>query len=827
MKRILICAMVILVAASSMALVLADYSAADTTYILYYDANGGSGAPPTDTYGPTSETQHTFHISMDTPTYSGYIFAGWSLTQYTPGTGDASYQPGGTIRNSSGINPRTLYAVWQTAHTYTLYFDANGGSGAPATQVYGPTADSEHVFTIPLDIPTNGSYIFAGWSTTQYTPGTGDASFQPGDTFRNSISLNPRTLYAVWQSTYTYTLYFDANGGNDAPSTMTYGPTSETQHTFTIPDTEPTYTGYAFAGWSLTQYTPGTGDASYQPGDTIRNSSGINPRTLYAVWSDTVYTLYFDANGGNDAPSTMTYGPTADTQYTFVIPDTEPTYEGYIFIGWSLTQYTPGTGDASYQPGDTIRNSSGINPRTLYAVWLVGHTYTLIYNANGGTGAPQMDVYGPTLDVQHTFTISADEPTYENYTFLGWSLTQNTPGRGQAYYQPGGTIRNSPSYDTRTLYAVWGTDRAYWSNGNPNGSISIAYHIDETTATNDLVTTAHLLRFDSSIPDDPNTQYNESFLDSGYYLRYEVFSERVGSSYAVNIIAQLYDSNNNIVSEGSYDLGSWNAFIVTIDTLNGTVRYTKLMEFRSFTNYKESVSGTVLSYATDENLMNMTVYELMMKPEADHVPRQSVVKTSVFLNTYGVVLTDPSLDISTYFPEMNEVRLNFYSFALYGDSMTVNGHTMIVSKPNITVYYTTNGNVNYIQDGPGDDILSRTLELTNVSIVWNGGECILTFENEDFSVDMGTYTDKEVSFGGIWYFATGLYEPYSSTETSYDVDWWGFDFDFSAFGLILAGVLVLMGAASRVIFGGHTIDFIIMGFGVVIALIFAGGLIIA
>lgn len=69
-------------------------------------------------------------------------------------------------------------------------------------------------------------------------------------------------------------------GGSGGPSDQSYTGTSTSNHTFTIPSSVPTRSGYTFMGWSTSSAAT---TVSYDPGDTI--SVGYNSsRTLYAVW---------------------------------------------------------------------------------------------------------------------------------------------------------------------------------------------------------------------------------------------------------------------------------------------------------------------------------------------------------------------------------------------------------------------------------------------------------------------------------------------------------------------------------------------------------------
>ena len=74
----------------------------------------------------------------------------------------------------------------------------------------------------------------------------------------------------------------------------------------------------------------------------------------------------------------------------------------------------------------------------------IKRTYTVSYNANGGTGAPaaQTKTYGVNL------TLSSTIPTRAGYTFKGWAKSST----GAVAYPAGGTYSDNSAI---TLYAVW------------------------------------------------------------------------------------------------------------------------------------------------------------------------------------------------------------------------------------------------------------------------------------------------------------------------------------------------------------------------------------
>lgn len=92
------------------------------SYIVSYNANGGSGAPSSQTkwYGKS------LTLSTIKPTRTGYTFQGWA----TSASGSVAYSSGGSYTTNAAV---TLHAVWKVI-TYTVSYNANGGSGAPSNQ---------------------------------------------------------------------------------------------------------------------------------------------------------------------------------------------------------------------------------------------------------------------------------------------------------------------------------------------------------------------------------------------------------------------------------------------------------------------------------------------------------------------------------------------------------------------------------------------------------------------------------------------------------------------------------------------------------------------
>lgn len=149
-------------------------------YTISYSANGGSGAPSSQTkyYGKN------LTLSSTTPTRTGHTFKGWA----TSASGSVAYLAGANYTANSGA---TLYAVWE-ANKYPVNYNANGGTGAPASQekTYGQT------LTLSNIIPTRENYTFKGWGTSASAT---TATYQAKAAYTADATV---TLYAVWELAY-------------------------------------------------------------------------------------------------------------------------------------------------------------------------------------------------------------------------------------------------------------------------------------------------------------------------------------------------------------------------------------------------------------------------------------------------------------------------------------------------------------------------------------------------------------------------------------------------------------------------------------------------
>ena len=145
----------------------------------------------------------------------------------------------------------------------------------------------------------------------------------------------------------------------------------------------------------------------------------------------------------------------------------------------------------------------------------------------------------------------------------------------------------------------------------------------------------------------------------------------------------------------------------------------------------------------------------------------------------------------------------------------MNTTTYQVQNGTVTVSYATLGDGSKVLPSlaPDKPVETRTLALNNISVTWDGSHCFLTFESDRFTVDLGSYQqgNELVSFAGLWYFTSVLYEP--STTTAKELGDWKMlpDLSWNQMLLIFLGFIVVIGAALYIRLEGSFLDLILIG----------------
>ena len=350
----------------------------NNTHTLTWNTNGGQSTTTTGTYGQPIEAPPVSRM--------GYTFAGW-VPQ---------------IPAAMGKTALTFTAQW-TANTYTITFDANGGSCTTASKsvTYASTYGD-------LPVPTREGYGFDGWFTAQ-----NDGTKVTGN---DTVTITAgQTLYAHWKPG-AYTITFDTDGGSAIdPITQDYG-------TKITAPAAPTKTGYTFNGWN----------------PAIPETMPARNVTVKAKWTANQYTITFETDGGSAcADITVTFGQTYGTLPT-------PEKAGYTFAGWYAGE-TPVTAETMVE---ITAN------QTLTAHWNAkGNTpYTVEYYQQNLADNDYTKVEEKSLSGQTDSTVEAEIVNYTGFTVNNEKSTTSGMVAGD-----GGLVLKV-YYDRNTYQITWVVD---------------------------------------------------------------------------------------------------------------------------------------------------------------------------------------------------------------------------------------------------------------------------------------------------------------------------------------------------------------------------------
>jgi len=276
-------------------------------------------------------------------------------------------------------------------YTYIIIGNPNGGSGS-AQSMSGTVSSVPAIVSLTFSNPSRSYYNFKGWS---------DSTTATVGTYSTRIPINVpdggtyvKTVYAAWEHQTAY-VYFKANGGSGAPTTIAHW----AGYGVTLPATEPTRTGYIFLGWATSASAT---TAQYQPSTTYNLFTTV---TLYAVWKVAADKL---STSAGTMGSAMTLNITKyDASYTDDITYTFGSVTGTIATGTTATtiSWTPPTTLASEIPNA----SSG----TLKFTVKTYENGTLLGSSTTSVTLSVPQSLAPTASVSFADTVA---------TCLGWGI---------------------------------------------------------------------------------------------------------------------------------------------------------------------------------------------------------------------------------------------------------------------------------------------------------------------------------------------------------------------------------------------------------------------
>ena len=411
-------------------------------YYLYYDANGGSGAPPTQSSVSTTNSSWAFTISSTEPTRSGYTFLGWAKSSTAT---SASYQPGDTISLTSSSPTATLYAVWEEA-SRTYYFRTLGGVN------YWVYKNGESTLLLTKSSGTLSMSVKASDTVTVCSPTT---TGTPG--------------YALWTGyKKPVYIYFDGSDGqfqNTSPKNI------EDDHTVSWKGRDRRIQLRA-TGQTLNYY--------------FRCMTGVNYYFVYKNGTAALQVRGTDDSvlEGVTVEDTITVGVSTTNGTPTIMHDTGYGTPDYIYFDKGDGKYQ-GT-DPTDLGNDHTVSWTGYSRYIQVKATLTKAKYRIHAFGNGGKINGADDIYSPTMNswyettgITVEFNVSnLPTPVRDGYQFVGWAQdSRDTTGVITGTI----TVDASGEGTTNNLYAIWKRNQIslfYWdganSEANSNDKLLIA-----------------------------------------------------------------------------------------------------------------------------------------------------------------------------------------------------------------------------------------------------------------------------------------------------------------------------------------------------------------
>ena len=287
-------------------------------------------------------------------------------------------------------------------------------------------------------------------------------------------------------------------------------------------------------------------------------------------------------------------------------------------------------------------------------------------------------------------------------------------------------------------------DNTIWDNGYWNGSLNMIF---KGASGSSIDLDMDIYSWDGSAWSNPET--NNIKIDWA----------TVGGTYKTTIT----------VNGTSKNIGGWNNVLMKINAELGTVEVAPITSISSYTTYTTGATSSIGSIS--KGAFN----EMTFKPVQDgggnalNAPYMEVVSSRVYMDTYGAVFRNATLNLSGYFPDYPNYAVAFGNFALIGDALTINNVNLPVSGDNVEY------------DG-------KNYSLKGASVVYDNGNSYLM--GRDYKIDLGAIVSQDIYFSGIWYVPLTFQEIYQTLENEYSWIPYGFGFDWNTSVMVFLGLII-------------------------------------
>lgn len=555
--------------------------------IVNFKLNGGDSLSGSSTKSCEITTNNSCSVAgLPTASRTGYNFKGWGVSSScTAGVTERI-----TLYASTDNYTTNYYACW-TKKTYTVTFDANGGSGTTMSTksvTYGGTYGE-----LPRAYRTG--YNFLGW----YTAASGGSKVTSSSTLAKQ---GDHTLYAHWEIA-RYTLTCEKNDGSGEVWTkgVYYGDVYGG-----LP--KPMRTGYTFLGW----YTASSGGTKVTEDTIVTKTSN---HTLYAHWTTQTITINFVRNSDGDEVGGFQEKKTVAVNGTYgALPIL--TRFGYNFEGW----FTSSTG------GEEVTGTSKLvkdEDHYLYAHWkLKMVTVHFVRNSDGD----DVEGFQGKKTVAGNGTYGALPILKRNgYNFEGWftSATGGTEVTGTSKLQ-----KDEDHY----LYAHWTEDNSTGSNPDDDNEGNIDNgNTDETTINYNvkynanggrgtMENSSHTYGVSSKLRKNIFTRigytfngWNTKANGSGKFYKDEQSVSDLAKTdgTTVNLYAQWKENTYTVKYDANGGTGTMSDSIYTYGIFRSLSANTFVRDGYTFKYWNTKADGTGVNYTNSQSISiaeNMTLY---------------------------------------------------------------------------------------------------------------------------------------------------------------------------------------------------------------------------
>ena len=399
---------------------------------VLYAANGGQFADGNDTMQGVADSDGVMR-QPTAPTRDGYTFAGWYWVSDLSGLTDEQKDLNKVDFSQSiaGKDHATIYAQWTKnadQNEIDVLYAANGGQFATGETFQQGVTDSDGMMRQPAE-PTREGYTFDGWYWhADYSGYTDEQKAADKVDFSQPVQSNVN-IYAQWTKNADQNeidVLYAANGGQFATGETFQQGLTDSDGMMRQP-AEPTREGYTFAGWYWVSDLSGLTDEQKDLNkvDFSQSVAGKEHVTVFAQWTKNQeqndHAVMYVANGGQFATGETFQQGVTDSDGMMRQP-AEPTREGYTFDGWYWHADYSGYTDEQ-KAADKVDFSQPVQSDVnIYAQW----------TKNADAQAEQITVkfvdnFNETessTEVKKGETVAQPaDPTYDGWTFEGWSST--------------------------------------------------------------------------------------------------------------------------------------------------------------------------------------------------------------------------------------------------------------------------------------------------------------------------------------------------------------------------------------------------------------------